>query len=201
VNPEAISAFPVTPVLHKRMKMGLASLNCTPKVGHKPTERGADNMTKISKEERLVAVKAIEEGKNVARVAAQYQVSRTVMRYYYDLYRRHGPEGLSRRTGKWSEEQKCQILEHMHQNHLSYHETSIQFGLSGSATLRQWERTYLENGKKGLEEQKNQPPRKRKPKLPLTQLEELLAENEYLRAENEYLKKLNTLVAEREKRE
>lgn len=158
-------------------------------------------MTKISKEERLVAVKAIEDGKSVARVAAQYQVSRTVMRYYYDLYKRHGPEGLSRQTGKWSEEQKCQILEHMHQSHLSYHETSIQFGLSGSATLRQWERTYLENEKKGLEEQKNQPPRKRKPKPPLTQLEELLAENEYLRAENEYLKKLNALVAEREKRE
>ena len=173
----------------------LARLNCTPKVGHKPTERGADNMTKISKEERLVAVKAIEDGKSVGRVAAQYQVSRTVMRYYYDLYKRHGPEGLSRRTGKWSVEQKCQILEHMRQNHLSYHETSIQFGLSGSATLRKWERTYLDKEKKGKQ------PRLRKPKPPLTQLEELLAENEYLRAENEYLKKLNALVAEREKRE
>ena len=152
-------------------------------------------MTKISKEERLVAVKAIEDGKSVGRVAAQYQVSRTVMRYYYDLYKRHGPEGLSRRTGKWSVEQKCQILEHMRQNHLSYHETSIQFGLSGSATLRKWERTYLDKEKKGKQ------PRLRKPKPPLTQLEELLAENEYLRAENEYLKKLNALVAEREARE
>ena len=157
-------------------------------------------MTKMSKEERLVAVKAIEEGKSVTRVAAQYQVSRTVMRYYYDLYKRHGPEALSRRIGNMSEEQKCQILEHMHQNHLSYHETSIQFGLSGSATLRNWERTYLDKGKNDVEK-KGKQPRLRKPKPPLTQLEELLAENEYLRAENEYLKKLNALVAEREKRE
>ena len=158
-------------------------------------------MTKISKEERLVAVKAIEEGKSVARVAAQYQVSRTVMRYYYDLYKRHGPEGLSHRTGKWSVEQKCQILSLMHQNHLSYHETSIQFGLSGSATLMKWERTYLDKEKNGLDDKISKKPRLRKPKPPLTQLEELLAENEYLRAENEYLKKLNALVAEREKRE
>jgi transposase len=176
-------------------------LNCTPKVGHKPTERGADNMTKISKEGRLVAVKAIEEGKSVARVAAQYQVSRTVMRYYYDLYKRHGPEGLSRQSGKWSEEQKCQILEHMHQNHLSYHETSIQFGLIGSATLRTWEHTYLDKEKNEVDDKISKKPRLRKPKPPLTQLEELLAENEYLRAENEYLKKLNALVAERKKRE
>jgi transposase len=181
--------------------MGLARLNCTPKVGHKPTERGANNMTKISKAERLEAVRAIEEGKSVTKVAAQYQISRTAMRNYYDLYQKHGPEGLLRRIGNLSEEEKRQILEYMHQNHLSFRETSIQFGLNGSASLRNWERTYLEKGKNGLEEQKNQPPRKRKPKPPLTQLEELLAENEYLRAENEYLKKLNALVAERERRE
>jgi len=159
-------------------------------------------MTKISKEERLVAVKAIEEGKSVTKVAAQYQISRTAMGYYYNLYQKHGPEGLLRRTGNLSEEEKRKILEYMHQNHLSYRETSIQFGLSGgSASLKNWERTYLDKGKNGLEDNKSKKPRLRKPKPPLTQLEELLAENEYLRAENEYLKKLNALVAEREKRE
>ena len=158
-------------------------------------------MTKISKEERLEAVKAIEEGKSVTKVAEQYHISRTAMRNYYNLYQKHGPEGITRRIGSWSEEQKSQILEHMHQNHLSFRETSIQFGLNGSALLRKWERTYLEKGKNGLDDKKGKKPRLRKPKLPLTREEELLAENEYLRAENEYLKKLNALVAEREKRE
>ena len=159
-------------------------------------------MTKISKEERLEAVRAIEEGKSVTKIAAQYQISRAAMGYYYNLYQKHGPEGLLRRNGRLSEEEKCKIVEYMHENHLSYRETSIQFGLSGSpALLKNWERTYLEKGKNGLEDKKSKKPRLRKPKPPLTQLEELLAENEYLRAENEYLKKLNALVAERERRE
>ena len=157
-------------------------------------------MTKISKAERLEAVRAIEEGKSVTKVAEQYQISRTAMRNYYDLYQKHGPEGLSRRIGSLSEEKKYQIVEHMHQNHLSFRETSIQFGLNGSASLRKWERTYLEKGKNEVET-KGKQPRLRKPKPPLTREEELLAENEYLRAENEYLKKLNALVAERERRE
>ena len=158
-------------------------------------------MTKLSKEERLEAVKAIEEGKSVTKVAAQYQISRTGMRTYYNLYQKHGPEGLFQRNHNRSVEEKCQILRHMHQNHLSYRETSIQFGLNGSASIRNWERAYLEKGKNGLEDKKTRTPRLKKPKPPLTQLEQLLAENEYLRAENEYLKKLNALVAEREKRE
>ena len=111
-------------------------------------------MTKISKEERLVAVKAIEEGESVVRVVAQYQVSRTMMRYYCDLYKRHGPEGLSSRTGNWSVEQKGQVLQYMHENHLSYRETSIQFGISGSTTVWEWERRYLENGINGLRQRK-----------------------------------------------
>jgi len=157
-------------------------------------------MTKIRKEERLEAVKAIEAGKSITKVAEGYQISRTAMRYYYDLYRWHGPTGLTCDRRKWSKEEKSQALEYMRTHHLSYRETSIQLGLRGSATIREWERRTLENGKDGLEK-KSRKPRVRKPKPPLTQLEKLLAENEYLRAENEYLKKLKALVAERERRE
>jgi len=63
----------------------------------------------------------------------------------------------------------------------------------------EWERKYLENGIDGLTpKKKSRRPRVRKPKVPPTPYEQLLAENEYLRAENEYLKKLNALVTERE---
>jgi transposase len=90
----------------------------------------------------------------------------------------------------------------MHENHLSCRETGIQFGISGSSTVWQWEQRYREKGIMGLEnKKKGRKPSKPKPKPPKTRGEELLEENLYLRAENEYLKKLNALVAEREKRE
>ena len=90
----------------------------------------------------------------------------------------------------------------MHENHLSYKETSIQFGISGTSTIWQWEQKYLENGIEGLEnKKKGRKPRTPKPKPPKTKLEELEEEILNLRIENEYLKKLNALVAEREKLE
>ncbi len=90
----------------------------------------------------------------------------------------------------------------MHENELSCIETGIQFGISGSSTVWQWERRYLENGIEGLEDKKKgRKPRTPKPKLPKTRQEELEEENLRLRAEVAYLKKLNALVAEREKRE
>ncbi len=87
-------------------------------------------------------------------------------------------------------------------NHLSYEETGIQFGISGSRRSGNGSADTWKTGWKGLSRRKKadgQECQSRKP--PLTRYEELLAENEYLRAENEYLKKLNALVAEREERE
>jgi len=90
----------------------------------------------------------------------------------------------------------------MHENNLSCKETAIQFGISGSGTIYQWEKRYLDNGMSGLEDKKKgRRPRTQKPKLPKTREEELLDRIQYLEAENAYLKKLNALVAEREKRE
>ena len=49
-------------------------------------------MTKISKEERLVAVKAIEEGKSVTKV--QHNTKSAEQRWdYYNLYQKHGQRG------------------------------------------------------------------------------------------------------------
>jgi transposase len=85
---------------------------------------------------------------------------------------------------------------------LCQQETAIKFGITGTTTVNEWERRYLENGIEGLKpKKKGRRPKIRKPKVPPTPYEQLLAENEYLRAENEYLKKLNALVAEREARE
>ncbi len=117
------------------------------------------------------------------------------------LYQEHGQEGLQSHTYNWTAEQKYQVIQYMRENHLSCQETGIQFGISGSSTIWQWEQRYLKNGIEGLEnKKKGRKPRTPKPKPPKTREEELLDENLYLRAENEYLKKLNALVAERKNR-
>jgi transposase len=159
-------------------------------------------MKKYTKEEKLAAVLAVEAGEGIKSVAKRLQINREVLRHDVGMYREHGVEGLSGKWKHWTASEKIVVLEHMHQNHLSCKQTSIQFGIRGSTTVWRWEQQYLKTGTSGLEpKRKGRPPKKQKPKHPLTHEEQLLAEIEYLRAENEYLKKLNALVAEREARE
>lgn len=159
-------------------------------------------MTKFTKEERLAAVLEVESGESIASIGKRHQMSAQVISRSLELYRLYGETGLSSRGRKWSTEDKIRILGYMHENHLSCKETSTQFGISGSSTVWEWERRYLEEGITGLEgKKKGRKPRIQKPKQPKTRLEELEEENLNLRIENEYLKKLNALVAEREKRE
>lgn len=159
-------------------------------------------MKRYTEAEKLAAVLAVESGEGVKRVARRLQINREVLRHAVGMYREHGEKGLSREWKTWTVEEKIEVLEYMHQNHLSCKETGIKFGIKGSQTVWKWEQRYLEKGNRGLEpKKKGRPPKSQKPKPVLTQLEQLLAENEYLRAENEYLKKLNALVAERESQE
>jgi transposase len=159
-------------------------------------------MTKISKEDLLEAIHAVEGGESIGCAARRYQMSEDVIGRSLRLYQQHGPTGLSSSNHYWTAEQKYQVLEYMHENHLSCIETGIQFGISGWSTIWNWERRYLENGISGLEDKvKGRKPRTPKPKPPKTREEELLEKIQDQQMEIEYLKKLNALVAEREKRE
>jgi len=159
-------------------------------------------MTKYRIEERLAAVQAVEAGESIASVSRRYKMSWQVISQSLRQYQEHGKEGLTSHAYNWTVEQKYKVLEYMHENHLSCREAGMQFGISGSSTVWQWEQRYLKYGIEGLEsKKKGRKPKAPKPKLPKNREEELLEENLYLRAENEYLKKLNALVAEREKRE
>jgi len=159
-------------------------------------------MTKISKEELLAAIRAVEGGESIGSASLRYRVDRKKLGISVRLYREYGEKGLRSHAYNWTAAEKYRVLQYMHDNHLSCMETGIQFGISGSSTIWQWERRYLDNGIKGLEgKKKGRKPRTPKPKPPKTREEELLDRIQYLEAENEYLKKLNALVAEREKRE
>jgi len=159
-------------------------------------------MTKYSKEEKLAAIKAVAAGESIAWVARRYQISKSVLKWDVRNYHEYGEQRLNSQAYGWPAEQKYEVLKYMHENHLSCQETGIQFGISGSSTVWQWEKRYLENGIEGLQDKKKgRKPRTLKPKPPKTREEELLERIEDLEIENEYLKKLNALVAEREKRE
>lgn len=176
-------------------------MNCTPEVGHNQQKGCSFYMTKYSKEEKIAAIKAIEAGESIGEVARQHQISKTVLEWIVRSYREHGEKGLHSHAYNWKAEQKCEVLNYMHENQLSFTETGVLLGIKGS-TIWNWEKRYLENGISGLEDKKKgRKPRVQKPKPPMTRLEELEEENLNLRIENEYLKKLNALVAEREKRE
>jgi transposase len=159
-------------------------------------------MTKFTRTERFAAALAVEAGDSLSSVGRQFGMSRNSVRRSVRMYREGGVSGFLVKKATYTVAQKLEVLQFMHSRGLSQEETAIKFGIHGSATIWEWERKYLENGREGLTpKKKGRRPRVPKPKAPLTPYEQLLAENEYLRAENEYLKKLNALVAEREARE
>lgn len=160
-------------------------------------------MTKFTRAEKLAAAQAVEAGDDIASVARRSGMSRAIVSRSVHLYREQGEVGFHKKGNtSYTAAQKLVILEAMHTQGLSYEEARVKYGISGSATIWDWEHRYMKNGMDGLKpKKKGRRPRVIKPKAPLTPYEQLLAENEYLRAENEYLKKLNALVAEREARE
>ena len=109
---------------------------------------------------------------------------------------------------KYTPEFKKLVVETMHDEKLSYRETSIRFDINNITTIQRWERIYMEDGLKGLEVERRGRAcaasgtiKGRKPKLDKNVEEDLIAEVQRLREENDYLKNLYALVLEDERRQ
>lgn len=107
---------------------------------------------------------------------------------------------------KYTGEFKQRVVESIRQQGLSYHDAANHFDVPSRATIKTWERIYLEGGPEALYEErrgratKAQCVKKGRPPSFVRQVEEdLIAENQRLRAENDYLKKLNALVLKEER--
>ena len=166
-------------------------------------------MSKYSNEFKLEVVKyCIEEHHGVKDAAKHFLIPAfSTVQKWVNRYNEHGVKGLVKNLkSSYSGEFKQNVVEYMHENHLSLLETAIKFNLAGDYVVAKWERIYYEEGPQALYEERrgrkkdmNSKPRKKK--LSKEMEEDLIAENERLRMENEYLKKLNALVQERIKQE
>ena len=165
-------------------------------------------MSKYSNEFKLEVVKYYLEGHHSrAGTARKFGMpSSTPLKEWIKKYQEHGPEGLiKQQKSSYSGEFKQNVVEYMHDNHLSATQTAIHFRLQTPIVLK-WERIYYEEGPQGLYKERrgmsrNMESKPKKKKLDKQVEEDLIAENQHLKMENEYLKKLNALVQERFKRE
>ena len=165
-------------------------------------------MSKYSNEFKLEVVKYYLEGHHSrAGTARKFGMpSSTPLKECIKKYQEHGPEGLiKQQKSSYSGEFKQNVVEYMHDNHLSATQTAIHFRLQTPIVLK-WERIYYEEGPQGLYKERrgrsrNMESKPKKKKLDKQVEEDLIAENQHLKMENEYLKKLNALVQERIKRE
>lgn len=165
-------------------------------------------MNKYSSEFKLEVVKYYLEN-NVGYQAAtdHFGVAYSPVIRWVRKYKENGYVGLMKnQRASYSGNFKQNVVEYMHENHLSCQETAFHFNLAGDYVVSKWERIYYEEGPQGLYIErrgrlKNMSSKPRKKISNKEVKEDLIAENQRLRMENEYLKKLNALVQERIKRE
>ena len=177
---------------------------CTPKVGQKPTERGACYLTKYNEDQRLQAARMLEDGMAVRAIAREMKISHNVIRNWRNRYEKGGIDQLLSTRQHYTAEFKLEAVAYRRQNGLSYPQAAAALGIPNQGTLYAWEKIFQLRGPEGLQDtRKGRPPTmpkpEKKPKAPLTREQQLEAEHTYLKMENAYLKKLKALVEEREK--
>ena len=167
-------------------------------------------MSKYSNEFKLEVVKyCIEEHHGVKDAAKHFLIPAfSTVQKWVNRYNEHGVKCLVKNLkSSYSGEFKQNVVEYMHNNHLSATQTAIHFNLGSVNQATRWERIYYEEGPQALYEErrgrkrKNMSSKPRKKKLSNKTEKDLIEEVQQLRMENEYLKKLNALVQERIKRE
>jgi len=162
-------------------------------------------MSKYSEKFKLeVVLYAKDNGFHEAARKFNIPAFSTVQKWFRK-YEIHGLKGLIKnQKTSYTGQFKQDVVEYMHNNHLSCLETAIHFNLSNEVIVGKWERIYYEKGPQALYEEQRGRKSKMSSKSNRKNIskeveEDLIAENQRLRMENAYLKKLQALVQERTK--
>ena len=166
-------------------------------------------MSKYSNEFKLKVIKYyLEEHHSFTECCQYFNIpSKEPIRRWVHKYELYGVEGIIKQLkSSYDGNFKQNVVEYMHNNHLSAFETANHFNLGNADVVLRWERIYYEEGPQGLYIErrgrlKNMSSKPRKKKISKENEADLIEEVQRLRMENEYLKKLNALVQERIKRE
>lgn len=163
-------------------------------------------MSKYSSEFKLEVVKYyLDNSVGYQTTADHFGVAYALVLKWVRKYKENGYAGLMKnQKSSYGGDFKLNVVEYMHENHLSCQETAFHFNLAGDYVVSKWERIYYEEGPQGLYEEKrgrkkNMSSKPRKKKLSKENEEDLIEEVQRLRMENAYLKKLQALVQERTK--
>ena len=164
-------------------------------------------MSRYSNEFKLKVVQYCSKHKLGLESTAKYFNIPSVqtVRKWVKRYQEHGAKGLLKNNkSSYNGEFKQNVVEYMHNNHLSLQEAAFHFNLGHHDIVGKWERIYYEEGPQALYEErrgrkKNMSFKPRKKKISKENEEDLIEEVQRLRMENAYLKKLQALVQERTK--
>lgn len=164
-------------------------------------------MSKYSNEFKLKVIEFYQkENYSLKYVANYFNIpSKELVRKWIKRYEKHGVSGIIKnQISSYDGKFKQNVVEYMHNNHLSCAETAFHFNLGNNDIVGKWERIYYEEGPLALYREvrgrkKIMSSKTRKTKLSKEIEEDLIAENQRLRMENAYLKKLQALVQERTK--
>lgn len=113
-------------------------------------------MAKYSQEFKLKVVNHyLENHCSYQETARFFNIpSDTVILEWVRKYKEHGPTGLIRNNIRYDGNFKTQVIEYMHNNHLSLTETAIKFNIANHVVVDKWKRIYYEEGPQALYEER-----------------------------------------------
>ena len=171
-------------------------------------------MPKYTKEFKIKLIREYLSGKTGGRsaVAKKYDIPDGTLENWINKYTSGGFDNLSKKlkNDKFTSEFKLSVIQYRQINNTSLRETAEHFNLANGSMISRWERTYLQKGLSGLEDNRGRPRKNmsksnKKSKLnsPINESEReelirLREENRLLRMKIIYEKKLQALLLEEE---
>jgi transposase len=162
-------------------------------------------MAKLTREQKIEIYNKHKQGIVVPTLSKQYHIRKCNIRYLVKLIDRHGFDIL--RNGKnkyYSKSIKQEIIDKVLLNKQSSISVAIEYGLPSPGLLRNWIKSYKDNGCVIVEKtrgwkstMKKESTKKYEDMDPEEKVKYLENKNQYLEAENEYLKKLRAVVQAR----
>ena len=189
------------------MTLSFLTYEVNPHSWTKNSNYGGFSMTKFSLKVKLKAVQMYLSGAGSENVACRLGIrNHNNVLMWVARYRKYGVLGLEIRLPKYDYDGdfKLKVLNWRKQHQASYSQTALQFNISNSGTIANWQKKLKERGIEALFTRRGRAKHmttnhNRQASKQLSELERFKAENRALKVENKYLKKLEALVQRRER--